>query len=233
MKWSYPVGSILGTQLRIHLTFLLLLGYLAWDEHHKGSSWVDAGYAVLLVCLFFSCVVLHEFGHILAARRFGILTPSITLLPIGGVAWLEHLPKPPLQEIIVTVAGPLVNLGIAAVLTFWMDADQRWQWLWQDELGLLRTGNLVLFCFNLLPIFPMDGGRLVRAAIHWWTGDYLTATQRAARLGQACAILVPLCLHLAGVDFSPMLYALAAFLIVLGGAELGHVQRQATEEAQG
>src|SRR3954466_10765297 len=115
MSWSIPILRIAGIQLRIHVTFLLLIGWLAIGYYTNGGSAAAAG-GVLFVLLLFLCVVLHEFGHAFAAKSFGINTPDITLLPIGGVARLERMPEEPKQELIIAIAGPLVNVVIAACL---------------------------------------------------------------------------------------------------------------------
>src|SRR5688572_19913164 len=115
MGWSFPIGSVGGTSIRIHVTFFLLLAWVA------GSAWIAGGApaaidSVLFILLLFTCVVLHELGHVLAARRYGVQTPDITLLPIGGVARLERIPEKPSQELVVALAGPAVNVVIAALL---------------------------------------------------------------------------------------------------------------------
>src|SRR5205823_14304392 len=112
MSWSLPIFRIAGIQLRIHITFLLLIGWLAVGYYAQGGSAI-ALRRILFVLLLFLCVVLHEFGHAFAAKAFGINTPDITLLPIGGVARLERMPEEPVQELIIAMAGPLVNVAIA------------------------------------------------------------------------------------------------------------------------
>src|SRR2546425_3734475 len=115
MSWSLPILRIAGIQLRIHVTFLLLIGWLAIGYYAEGGSAAAAG-RVAFILLLFLCVVLHEFGHALAAKSFGINTPDITLLPIGGVARLERMPEEPKQELIIALAGPAVNVVIAICL---------------------------------------------------------------------------------------------------------------------
>src|SRR5580765_4129375 len=115
MSWSLPIFRIAGIQLRIHITFLLLIGWLAVGYYAEGGSAMALG-RILFVLLLFLCVVLHEFGHAIAAKAFGINTPDITLLPIGGVARLERMPEEPKQELIIAIAGPLVNVVIALSL---------------------------------------------------------------------------------------------------------------------
>src|SRR5437773_3891151 len=115
MGWSLPIFRIAGIQLRIHITFLLLIGWLAFGYYAEGGSAAALG-RVIFILLLFVCVVLHEFGHAFAAKGFGINTPDITLLPIGGVARLERMPEEPKQELIIAIAGPAVNVVIAACL---------------------------------------------------------------------------------------------------------------------
>src|SRR6201988_932223 len=116
MSWSLPIIRIAGIQLRIHVTFLLLMAWLAFGYYAEGGSGVAAA-RVIFVLLLFVCVVLHEFGHAFAAKAFGINTPDITLLPIGGVARLERMPEEPRQELLVALAGPAVNVALAII--FW------------------------------------------------------------------------------------------------------------------
>src|SRR5213080_1740122 len=115
MSWSLPILRIYGIQLRIHVTFLLLIGWLAFGYYAQGGSAI-AFWRVIFVLLLFVCVVLHEFGHAIAAKNYGINTPDITLLPIGGVARLQRMPEEPWQELVIALAGPLVNVVIALTL---------------------------------------------------------------------------------------------------------------------
>src|SRR3954454_5715968 len=115
MTWSFPIGSVKGTVIRIHLTFLLFLLWIGGAHYAHGGA-TAAMQGVLFMVLLFVCVLLHEFGHVFAARRYGVQTPDIVLLPIGGVARLERLPEEPSQELVVALAGPAVNIVIAAVL---------------------------------------------------------------------------------------------------------------------
>ena len=115
MGWSLPIARIAGTEVKIHVTFLLLLIWI-WIMHYQTGGSGAAWQGVTFILAVFLCVLLHEFGHVLAARQFGIRTPDITLLPIGGLARLERMPDKPAQELVVAIAGPLVNVVIAAVL---------------------------------------------------------------------------------------------------------------------
>jgi Zn-dependent protease len=190
MSWSLPVFRVAGIQLRIHITFLLLIAWLAFGYYAQGGSAVAAS-RVIFVLLLFLCVVLHEFGHAFAAKAFGINTPDITLLPIGGVARLERMPEEPVQELIIAVAGPLVNVVIALGLFVAGGAQGLLNRSTVEGGGLiaqLLTINIMLVLFNLLPAFPMDGGRVLRALLATRM-SYARATQVAATVGQGFAFV--------------------------------------------
>jgi Zn-dependent protease/CBS domain-containing protein len=190
MSWSLPVFRIAGIQLRIHITFLLLIAWLAFGYYAQGGSAVAAS-RVIFVLLLFLCVVLHEFGHAFAAKAFGINTPDITLLPIGGVARLERMPEEPVQELIIAVAGPLVNVVIALGLFVVGGSQGLLNRSTVEGGGLvaqLLTINIILVLFNLLPAFPMDGGRVLRALLATRM-SYARATQVAATVGQGFAFI--------------------------------------------
>src|SRR5947209_14292408 len=182
MSWSIPIIRIAGIQLRIHLTFLLLILWVA-----LGST-----SAAVFVLLLFLCVVLHEFGHAIAAKSYGINTPDITLLPIGGVARLERIPEEPKQELVIAIAGPVVNVIIAACLFVVIGARGYFPIAPGVQSGDMLVGlfqiNVWLLLFNLLPAFPMDGGRVLRALLATRL-TYARATQVAATVGQAFAFL--------------------------------------------
>src|SRR5260370_21159672 len=168
MGWSLPIFRIAGIQLRIHVTFVLLIVWLAFGYYAQGGS-PAAAEGVIFVLLLFLCVVLHEFGHALAAKSFGINTPDIPLLPIGGVARLERMPEEPRQELIIAIAGPAVNVVIALCLFLVVGArgnlDPRSAMQSGDLLVNLLAINVWIVLFNLLPAFPMDGGRVLRALL--------------------------------------------------------------------
>src|SRR2546428_8814894 len=167
MSWSLPIIRIAGIQLRIHITFLLLIGWLAFGYYAEGGSAAAAG-RVFFILLLFLCVVLHEFGHAFAAKAFGINTPDITLLPIGGVARLERMPEKPGQELVIALAGPLVNVVIALGLSVAGGSQAFLNPSTLEGSGLiaqLLTINILLLLFNLLPAFPMDGRRVLRAPL--------------------------------------------------------------------
>jgi len=190
MSWPLPVFRLAGIPLRIHITFLLLIAWLAFGYYAQGGSAVAAS-RVIFILLLFLCVVLHEFGHAFAAKAFGINTPDITLLPIGGVARLERMPEEPVQELIIAVAGPLVNVVIALGLFVVGGAQGLLNRSTVEGGGLiaqLLTINIMLVLFNLLPAFPMDGGRVLRALLATRM-SYARATQVAATVGQGFAFI--------------------------------------------
>jgi Zn-dependent protease/CBS domain-containing protein len=221
MPWSIPIGTVKGTEIRVHFTFLLFLAWIGTANYAHGGSAAAIG-GVLFTILLFLCVLLHEFGHVFAARRYGIQTPDITLLPIGGVARLERVPEQPSQELIVALAGPAVNLVIAAVLFLALGgllpngsmevADPR-----VDLTARLVSTNLFLALFNLIPAFPMDGGRALRALLAYRMG-YARATRIAARVGQGLAVL----LGLLGLLSGNAILLFIAFFVYLGASSEGH-----------
>lgn len=209
MSWSLPILRIYGIQLRIHVTFLLLIGWLAFGYYAQGGSAV-AFWRVIFVLLLFVCVVLHEFGHAIAAKSYGINTPDITLLPIGGVARLERMPEEPRQELIIALAGPLVNVVIALTLFVfvgWRGFSLEHAASGADLLVQLLAINVILVLFNLLPAFPMDGGRVLRALLATRL-SYTRATQIAASIGQACAFIF----GFLGLFGNPLLIFIALFV---------------------
>ncbi len=222
MKWSAKLGRFAGIDVYVHATFLLLLVWVAWSNWTRSGTLQGVLSGLTLILLLFLCVVLHEYGHALTARRFGIGTRSITLLPIGGLALLESMPKDPRQEIVVALAGPAVNLAIAAVLYLAILTTGRPGALFdlggRDLLLTLLAANLMLAIFNLLPAFPMDGGRVLRAALALRM-DRVRATRIAARVGQVLAVG----LGILGLMGNPILLLIAVFVWIGAGAEAGAV----------
>src|SRR5207245_7981723 len=211
MSWSLPIFRIAGIQLRIHITFLLLIGWLAFGYYSQGGS-AAAIAGVLVIMLLFACVVLHEFGHAFAAKAFGINTPDITLLPIGGVARLERMPEEPLQELIIAVAGPAVNVVIALGLFVAGGSQAFLNHSTVEGGGLiaqLLTIKILLVLFNLLPGFPMDGGRVLRALLATRL-SYARATQVAATVGQGFAFVF----GFLGLLWNPFLIFIALFVYI-------------------
>jgi len=195
MKWSWKIGEFAGISVYIHTTFLLLLGWIGVSSLLQGSSLSVALSSVGFMLALFACVVLHEFGHALTAKRFGIKTRDITLLPIGGVARLERIPDNPVHELWVALAGPAVNVAIGALLLGWLILSRTLQPLTALSvtggpfLERLLMVNAVLVGFNMIPAFPMDGGRVLRALLALRL-EYTRATQLAAGIGQGLALLL-------------------------------------------
>jgi Zn-dependent protease len=225
MGWSIRLFSVAGTAVRIHLTFFLLLAFYAWAGWQQGGA-QGAVNLVTFIVLLFVCVVLHEFGHVFAARAYGIRTSDVTLLPIGGVASLERMPEKPGQEIAVALAGPAVNLVIAAVLAVAMGASFNLGQMAQLEeasmslAGRVALANVALCVFNLIPAFPMDGGRVLRALLAIPMG-YTRATRVAATIGQGLAFVFALAGLVLG---SAMLVLIAVFIFLAASGEAGYVQ---------
>ena len=239
MKWSWRLGSIAGIALYVHATFLLLLAWVAVGEYQSSRSVSAALGGVIFVLAVFVTVILHELGHALTARRYGITTRDITLLPIGGVARLERMPRDPKQEMLVAIAGPAVNLAIAGLLylvlhftggipAFLDSASLSASFLQRTFLARLLAVNLWLVVFNLIPAFPMDGGRVLRAFLAMRSGDYAQATERAARIGRFFALLFGILgLFVVGNPF----FVLIALFVWLGAAgEAAAAQTSATLE---
>jgi Zn-dependent protease len=224
MGWSIRLFNVAGTAVRIHLTFFLLLAFVAAAGWMRGGAMVAIDQLVFIALLFL-CVVLHEFGHVFAARRYGIRTTDVTLLPIGGVASLERMPEKPGQEIFVALAGPAVNLVIAAVLALGLGATFDLGQMAQLEevrsslIGRVAAANVALCVFNLIPAFPMDGGRVLRALLALRMG-YTRATRTAASIGQGLAFVFALL----GLLGNPMLILIAVFIFLAASGEAGYVQ---------
>lgn len=221
MFWSFSVGRLAGTTVRIHVTFLLFVAWLTLDAYSR-SGLSEASRTLIFIVTVFACIVAHEFGHVLVARVFGIATPDMTLYPFGGIARLNSIPQEPLQEFLIAIAGPAVNFVIAGGLLLVAGARLTPEALLQDHADLvsrLASANLVLALFNLLPAFPMDGGRVLRAALSARFG-FERATRLAAVVGHWLAIL----LAVGGIFINPMLIIIAVFILFAATAEL-----QATE----
>jgi stage IV sporulation protein FB len=220
MSWSVTLGTVAGTQLRVHATFFLLLVWIVVAGSIAEGLGAALENAVLIIAIF-ACVVLHEFGHAAMARRFGIKTPDITLLPIGGMARLERFPEAPREEILIAIAGPAVNVMIWFVLTFFLNANVSLGIISSLEdpsetfLARLASVNLVLVVFNMIPAFPMDGGRIFRAALAMFM-DRARATSIAASMGQIMAFLFG---FLGLIGGSPILVLIAIFIFFAAGAE--------------
>lgn len=232
-RGALPLFTFKGIQVRLHWSFIALPLYVGWSALNEGLGWSHVGLRLGMVAIVFACVVLHEFGHALTARRFGVGTRDITLLPIGGVASLERMPEEPRHEFWITVAGPAVNLAIAVLaiiamavlgLTgFFTDLFLGGAGMWTNALLFLAGINLWLFLFNLIPAFPMDGGRILRSVLAMRMPRE-RATRIAAGLGRGVAIV--------GIGYGllsgqPFLALIGFFVFVAAGAEARNVEQRA------
>lgn len=225
MKWSTKIGTFAGIDVYVHTTFLILIAWVGYAHWQVDRSLSAALAGIAFVLTLFACVVLHEFGHALMARRFGIATRDITLLPIGGLARLERMPDDPRQELWVALAGPAVNVVIALGLLLVLFATGGFSPV--STLGVatgsvierLMVINVVLVVFNMLPAFPMDGGRVLRALLAIRM-DYGRATQIAANVGQGMALFF----GLVGLFANPFLIFIALFVWIGAGQEAAMTQ---------
>jgi len=230
LGWSINLFKVFGIQLAVHASFLLLLAYYGYE------GWVESGvpglfWSVGLIALFFVCVILHELGHSLMARRYGVRTARILLLPIGGMAELEQIPRRPSAELLITIAGPAVNFTLVALLL-----PFAWQGIFsEEEVALYSAGglviqlcfaNLIMGCFNLVPVFPMDGGRIFRALLAVWL-PYLSATYWAVMVGKVLSVLLAAWALWRG---NYLLGALFMFIFFAGAAEYRHTLRRQQED---
>lgn len=225
MKWSWRIGRIAGIGVYIHTTFLLILIWVAWIAWQQEQTLAGTLAGLGFILLLFGCVLLHELGHALAARKYGIQTRDITLLPIGGVARLERMPDDPVQELWVALAGPAVNVAISMVLFVWLSFTVNVEAL--ANIGMLSDSllirllsvNIMLAVFNMIPAFPMDGGRVLRALLAVRM-PYTRATQIASSLGQALA----LAFAFIGLLYYPWLMFIALFVWIGAAQEASMVQ---------
>ncbi len=227
MKWSWRLFTAFGIGVYVHVTFLLLLLLFLIHPLASGKGGLMLGLlSVFLILAVFACVLLHEFGHALTARRFGVQTRDITLLPIGGLARLERIPTDPRQELLIAIAGPAVNLAIAGLLLPLGYAFGGGPEVAPTRLTLSGGGflwelfsiNLWLAVFNFVPAYPMDGGRVLRALLALKM-DYLQATRIAVGVGQALAFAF----GLFGLLNENFILILIAFFVYLGAAQEGSI----------
>jgi len=228
MKWSFKIWEYRGIPVKIHATFLLIIIWVAASHWLQGNNLPMMLYGIAFVLALFACVVLHEFGHALMAQKFNIKTRDITLLPIGGVARLERMPDDPKQELWVALAGPAVNVVIAGILLLVLLLTATLEPL--SHLGLtsgsfverLMVVNVFLVVFNMLPAFPMDGGRVLRSLLAMRM-DYARATQISASIGQGMAFLF----GLIGFFSNPFLIFIALF-VWIGATQESHMTQVRT-----
>lgn len=228
LRWSINLFRIRGIQLAVHGSFFLLLawwGYRGWI----GGGAAGVGWSVATLLTFFGCVVLHELGHSFTALHFGIGVHRILLMPIGGMAEFDAIPRQPARELLITLAGPAVNFVIAGLL--WLPASRLpEEFLLYSFHGFLYqvfVANLAMGCFNLLPAFPMDGGRIFRAVLAW-RRPYLQATRWAATVGKVVCVIG------GGLALWNQLWlpaVLFTFIFFAGEAEYRAVRRRELEDA--
>ncbi|HMB99334.1 MAG TPA: site-2 protease family protein [Balneolaceae bacterium] len=219
MKGSLTLGKFAGIKVRIHWSFWLIIVWIIFLDISRGNDITGMMWNILFIFSLFFCVVLHEFGHALTARKFNIGTRQITLLPIGGVASLEEMPENPWEEFLVAIAGPLVNVGIAIILYLFIPVESFLEQdpeALQESLSMVNSGNFLFFllsanillvAFNLIPAFPMDGGRVLRALLSTKL-DRVKATQAASLLGQMLAFFF----FIIGLLYNPILILIAIFV---------------------
>lgn len=232
LGWSINLFKVFGIQLAVHASFLLLLAYYGYE------GWIDGGmpgllWSVGLIVLFFVCVILHELGHSLTARRYGVRTSRILLLPIGGMAELEQIPRKPSAELLITVAGPAVNFAIFGLMAVFFGVPQGFPFHPEFEDSIRGFGQLLLYwnaimgVFNLVPVFPMDGGRILRALLAIRL-PYLTATYWAVMVGRVLSVLLAVGALYKG---NYLLGVLFMFIFFAGAAEYRQTLRREREEA--
>ncbi len=229
MKWSWKLTRLAGIDVYVHASFFILIAWIASRYWQLEGNWAAVISGVGFVLALFACIVLHELGHALTARRYGIGTRDIVLLPIGGVASLERMPDDPKQEVAVALAGPAVNLVIA--LGLWLLLKVSHPLVPVDQLSLtggsflerLMVLNIFLAIFNLLPAFPMDGGRVLRALLAMWM-THARATRIAANIGQFLAIW----LGFLGLLYNPFLMLIGLFIWIGAAAEAGQEEIKST-----
>jgi Zn-dependent protease/CBS domain-containing protein len=229
MKWQWKLGRFLGIDVYVHATFVLLLGWIGysyWLEFHQLTEVLKG---MLFLVALFACVVLHEYGHALTARKYNIKTRDITLYPIGGVARLERMPDRPIEELWVALAGPAVNVVISVILIAYLALTDGLSSLQNltvasgDFLVRLTIVNIYLVLFNLIPAFPMDGGRVLRALLAMKL-EYVRATQIAAAIGQGLALVF----GFVGLFSNPFLLFIALFVWIGASQEASMVQMKDT-----
>jgi Zn-dependent protease len=225
MRWQWKLGTFAGIDVFVHATFLLLIGWIGYSHWLQYGTIAKVVEGILFILALFLSVVLHEYGHALTARKYGIKTRDITLYPIGGVARLERMPEKPIEELWVALMGPAVNVLIAAILFVYLYLSGGLAELSDltiasgSFLMRLMLVNISLVVFNLLPAFPMDGGRVLRALLAMRM-DYVRATQVAASIGQGMAFLF----GLAGLFGNPFLLFIAFFVWIGASQEASMVQ---------
>jgi len=231
MDWAFTLGTVRGIKIKIHLTFLLVILWAAYNwgvTLRRGSS--GALFGIALIAVLFLCVVLHELAHSFVAMFYGVQVREIELSPIGGVAKMDELPAKPYQEFVMALAGPLVNLALAVplgLMVLWMVRGGFIRSIghlvylmgkpsWQGFILNLFASNILLALFNLIPAFPMDGGRILRSTLAWGIGQR-QATRWAVRVGQGLASLMAV----AGLLSGNLMLVLIAIVVSVGAHQEG------------
>jgi Zn-dependent protease len=247
LGWSLNLFRVRGIQLAVHFSFFLLLAFVGWEGMQPypdpenpaaliGGGWVGMLVNVGTILVLFTCVVLHEFGHSFTAMAFGVNVRRILLMPIGGMAEFDNIPREPARELLITLAGPAVNFAIAALLSLAIDVPAGWKLISfpyypataEGFAQLVLHWNLLMGCFNLVPAFPMDGGRILRALLATHL-PYVRATFVAATVGKVLASLAAL--FALFVWEAPLTAVLFTFIVIAGELEYRAVRRRELEEA--
>lgn len=226
---SISLGKFSGIPISIHWTFWILIIWVIYSNISQGQGGSETIWYILFVFTIFACIVLHELGHAIAARQYGISTKSIVLYPIGGVASLEKIPEDPSQELVVAIAGPMVNIIIAILIYIFLSLSNGWMvkmeeinYITADNfLFALFSVNIILVIFNMIPAFPMDGGRVLRALLALKM-DRVKATEWAVNVGRFFTILFVLW----GISNNPFLIFIGLLIYMGAQAELNQVRSQ-------
>lgn len=221
MKWSLFIGKPFGIRLYIHWTFLILLIWISLNSVRAGADFFQASLSVLFMLCVFSCVLLHEMGHALAGKKFGYATKRITLLPIGGVASMDDIPTNPRHELLVTIAGPAVNLILALLFSPVFLTEKKFSFDYlhlnsgRDFLANLFLVNITLLIFNLIPAFPMDGGRILRSVLTLQLKNRVKATGIASGVGKVFSVVF----FVTGIFFNPFLAVIGVVVFLMAHTE--------------
>ncbi len=233
LGWSMNLFRVRGIQLAVHFSFFILLALFAYDGWAQ-EGWIGMAWSVATLLACFTCVVLHEFGHSFTAMHYGVGVRRILLMPIGGMAEFDEIPRQPLKEFLITIAGPAVNFAIAGALWIFVGVPDNWfseTSYTADATGfaqLLLTWNLLMGCFNLVPVFPMDGGRIFRAMLATRL-TYVRATFIAATVAK---VLATIAIAVAIFGYQSYLTAvLFTFIFFAGELEYRTVRRRDAEDA--
>lgn len=228
MKGSFKLGNIAGIDVFLHWTFSLLIIYIVFINYKAGQNTIQIAWSVLFILCVFATVLLHELGHAVTAKKFNIKTYNIILLPIGGIASLEKLPEKPSEELMVALAGPMVNIVLALLLSIFIQYPNNSVEMIAQLSGGINSNNflltfflanMVLALFNLIPAFPMDGGRMLRAVLSYQLKRNV-ATKIAARIGQIVAIgFIVL-----GFSYNPFLIFIGIFVIMAAQIETNYTE---------